>query len=489
MKSKLSFFFLVLTQVLFAQNFTEVPQLVPFDGIMYSSIAFADVNGDGSQDLLLTGATDFSGDAPISKLYTNDGTGNFTEITGTPFEGVWYGSMGFSDVNGDGTEDVFITGGTNILGDALISKLYTNDGTGNFTEMTGTPFDGVMFSSMAFSDVNGDGSEDILITGQDSSFDLISKLYINDGTGNFTEMTGTPFAKVMFSAIAFSDVNGDGTEDVFITGQNSSFDPISKLYTNDGTGNFTEMTDAPFDAVSYGSIAFSDVNGDGSEDVLITGKNSSFNRISKLYTNDGTGNFTEMTDAPFDGVLYSAVAFSDVNGDGSQDVLITGENNMNIQMSKLYTNDGTGNFTEITNTPFDVLRYGSIAFSDVNGDGSEDLFLTGQNLSLELISKLYTTDKMTASSDVLLIDARLQLTPFPNPVNSHILKVSFKSRESNSITVRVYDLQGKQVGHRTEWVETGEQTLEVDITSLPSGNYFIRLENGETLGTAEFIIP
>ena len=186
--------------------------------------------------------------------------------------------------------------------------------------MLGTPFDAVEAGSVAFSDVNNDGSNDVLITGQ-GIFEFISKLYINDGIGNFTEMMDTPFEGVRRSSIAFSDVNGDGNNDVLITGEGITSGRISKLYTNDGAGNFTEMMDTPFNGVWSSSIAFSDVNGDGSEDVLITGNNGDF--ISKLYTNDGMGNFTEMLGTPFEGVESSSVAFSDINGDGHQAVSYT----------------------------------------------------------------------------------------------------------------------------------------------------------------------
>nr|MBC8265618.1 FG-GAP repeat protein [Flavobacteriales bacterium] len=43
---------------------------------------------------------------------------------------------------------------------------------------TGTPFDGVYWSSIAFADVDGDGDQDVLITGQSNNGN-ISKLYLN----------------------------------------------------------------------------------------------------------------------------------------------------------------------------------------------------------------------------------------------------------------------------------------------------------------------
>ncbi len=64
----------------FAQNFTEVTG-TPFTGVALSSIAFADVDGDNDQDVLITGLNLVQQGTPgdrISKLYTNDGAGNFS---------------------------------------------------------------------------------------------------------------------------------------------------------------------------------------------------------------------------------------------------------------------------------------------------------------------------------------------------------------------------------------------------------------------------
>ena len=46
--------------------------------------------------------------------------------------------------------------------------------------MGGTPFEGVNYSSIAFADIDGDNDQDVLITGQNASSQLISKLYRNN---------------------------------------------------------------------------------------------------------------------------------------------------------------------------------------------------------------------------------------------------------------------------------------------------------------------
>ena len=454
----------------------------PFDGVFFNSIAFSDVNGDGHEDVLITGYN--SSFDVTAKLYINDGTGNFTEKTGTPFDAVWSSSIAFSDVNGDGYKDVLITG-SNVS--EQIAKLYINDGGGNFTEKMGTPFDGVWQGSSAFSDVNGDGHKDVLITGSNRS-ERIAKLYINDGTGNFTEKMGTPFDGVAFSSIAFLDFNGNSYQDLLITGHNRSDDRIAKLYINDGTGHFTERADTLFEGVDIFYIAFSDVNGDGHEDALITGQKSSIDLIAILYINDGTGHFTERTDTPFEGVSAASIAFSDINSDSHEDVLISGENNSGERITKLYINDGKGHFTEITGTPFDGARFGSIAFSDVNGDGHEDVLITGENNLDERIAKLYINDGVTNSTEDFVARFDLTLTPYPNPTSSNRVNVRFESKEMGFATLKVFDGKGHLLRQQKEFTGIGQQTLPIDITSLPPGNYFIQLDTGERKGVTPFIV-
>jgi len=483
MKTQLLFLLLSLTQIATAQTFTEAMN-TPFDGVWFSSIAFSDVNGDGHEDVLITGWN--SSSEEIAKLYINDGTGHFTEKPDTPFDGVMFSSIAFSDVNSDGHEDVLFTGMNSSV--EPIAKLYINDGMGQFTQRTDTPFDDVDLSSITFSDVNGDGYEDVLITGENSSEERTAKLYINDGTGNFTERTDTPFEGVAAASIAFSDVNGNGHEDVLITGRNSSEERIAKLYINDGTGHFTERTDTSFDGVDVGSIAFSDVNGDGYEDLLITGRNGSSERIAKLYINDGTGDFTERTDTPFKSVWSSSIAFSDINGDGHEDVIISGETNSEEPITKLYTNDGTGHFTEITGTPFDGVRFGSIAFSDVNGDGHEDALITGNNASDERIAKLYINDGVTSSTDDFFPEFDLTLTSYPNPTSSNRVNVRFESKEMGFATLNLFDVKGQLLRQQKEFTGIGQQILPIDITSLPPGSYFIQLDTGKRKGVTPFIV-
>lgn len=106
---------------------------------------------------------------------------------------------------------------------------------------------------------------------------------------------------------------------------------------------FTKEHNASFQGVQSSSIAFADVDSDGDLDVVLTGDSiveCGLYKIAKQYSNDGNGLFTEVIGSPFEGVGESSIAFADINGDGDQDLLITGTNTQHIKVAKLYSNNG-----------------------------------------------------------------------------------------------------------------------------------------------------
>ncbi|MCB2220711.1 MAG: T9SS type A sorting domain-containing protein [Bacteroidetes bacterium] len=401
-KGFLLLFFVVLLFNVQAQiqiQFEEVmPVNAPLVQASASSVAFADIDGDNDQDVLISGNY-FDGTLQIvSNLYTNDGAGNFTLLSGAPFTGVRLSSVAFADIDGDNDQDLLITGDKGSF--VGCSELYVNDGVGNYTLVAATPFDAVIYSSVAFADIDGDNDQDVLITGYNGSA-RISKLYTNDGTGIFSLVSGTPFQGVNSGSVAFADIDNDDDQDVLITGYNGSTG-TSNLYINDGLGNYSLDTSTPFDTSREGFCAFADIDGDNDQDVLITGFNGT-SEFSKLYRNDGTGQFSLATGTPLIGVYHSDVAFADIDGDDDQDVLISGWNGTIIS-SNLYINDGTGVYTLEGNVGFENVYEGSLAFADIDGDDDQDLLITGNN-GAGAISKLYRNNTCSATTGTDVITA------------------------------------------------------------------------------------
>jgi len=472
MKYTLLLNILVLAQLISAQSFTEALQDPPLTGANGGSVDFADVNGDGYSDLLITGGS--------AKLYINDGMGNFTEKMDTPFPLISSSDAAFSDVNNDGHPDAFMMG--SILGPEAISKLYINDGLGNFTERLTSDFVGLTYGSVAFEDVDRDGDQDLLTvgyTGADvaSSGDFVSILYLNDGLGNFTEKENTPFEGVARSAVAFADVNGDGYPDLFTTGTNNSSLPVPKLYINNGSGDFTERLDIPFFEAERGSVAFADFNGNGHMDLIITGRQNSLKVFSKLYLNDGDGQFTELLDTPFEGVSTSSVAVADVNQNGHMDIFLMGFA-LSGRSAKLYLNDGDANFTEVLNTSFRLLFEGDSAFEDVNSDGYPDLLITGNTNLTDDLSILYINDGMVSSQDTRLTERDANFKLYPNPTRAQEFFVEFHSDKRQTIFLSLYDVNGLQVSQQQETALPGTHVYGISVPSLPAGQYIVVLNDG-----------
>jgi hypothetical protein len=363
-------------------SFTEDTS-ISLPRVYLSSVAWSDYDGDGKSDLLLTGWTG-RGKSTISKLYKNTGSG-FTEDTSISLPGVSSGSVAWSDYTGDGQPDFLLTGWDNSFNP--ISKLYKNTGSG-FSEDTSISLPGVSSGSVAWSDYTGDGQPDLLLTG-DTGSGRISKLYKNTGSG-FSEDTSISLPGVYWGSVAWSDYNADGKPDFLLTGDIGS-GGISKLYKNTGSG-FTEDTSISLPGVGFSSVAWSDYNGDGKPDFLLTGNTSSEaqSSISKLYKNTGSG-FSEDTSISLPGVQGGSVAWSDYDGDGKPDLLLTGLGHSNRTISKLYKNTGSG-FSEDTNIylPYGV-QDGSVAWSDYTGDGKPDFLLTGNpdHRHASSVSQLY----------------------------------------------------------------------------------------------------
>jgi hypothetical protein len=468
-----------------AQTFVEKPQSPPFTGVYSSSTVFADVDGDTDKDVLISGYNKDMGS--ITKLYTNDGSGKFAEKLDTKFIGVFYSSNAFADIDGDGDLDVLITG------EDLVNhyaKLYTNDGSGKFTEVMGTPFVGVSEGSIAFADVDGDKDEDVFITGQSKSgitTSRVSKLYTNDGKGKFTEVMGTPFLAVDISSIAFADVDGDADQDLLITGtaffpatatSTFKFADTAILYTNDGKGTFKEVMGTPFKGYSKSDVAFADVDGDKDLDVLIKGV---------LYTNDGKGKFAIDLANSVQSLRNGFVALRDFDKDNDPDIYIVGRDGSKTS-SSFYVNDGKGRFTKASVTPFEPIYSGSIAFADVDGDKDEDILMAGVNSKSAEVSVLYINNHVTTSIDDAWVDISKEITLYPNPAFGKNLFINYKAAENSNSILKVYDLNGKLLRQQTLYISQGVQTIAVDVDRLYKGSFLVEINDGKRRGIAKFIV-
>ena len=157
----------------------------------------------------------------------------------------------FFDADGDGDLDLYVACGSNEFPNSsldLRDRFYRNDGRGNFT-LDQTAFKGNQFAANSCVDVadyDGDGDIDLFV-GMRLRASLYGvpvngMLWQNDGTGHFKNVTKTVAPELeklgMLTDAIFTDYDGDGDEDLIITAEWSSL----QVFENQG-GTFKKVTE------------------------------------------------------------------------------------------------------------------------------------------------------------------------------------------------------------------------------------------------------
>jgi predicted nucleotidyltransferase len=356
---------------LYAQTFTKQTD-ISISGIFQGSVDWGDYDNDGDLDILLAGSG-------ITKIYQNAGANKFIEQTNISIAGLNSTSAAWGDYDNDGDLDILLTGDPGVLNG--MSKIYKNNGNNSFTEQTAISIKGVYNSSVAWGDYDNDGDLDILLTGLTLRGTGISKIYNNKGNNSFVEQTGISLTGVYGSSAAWGDCDNDGDLDILLTGNISSFNNVSKIYKNNGNNSFTEQMDISLTNISEGSVAWGDYDNDGDLDILLTGDTSPTNwiGISKVYKNNGNNNFTEQVDISLEGISLGSATWGDYNNDGDLDILLSGRTKELVSISKIYKNNGNNSFTEQTDISLTGLSLSNAAWGDYDNDGDLDILMTGHN--------------------------------------------------------------------------------------------------------------
>jgi hypothetical protein len=463
----------------FAQSISyQEVQNTPFMPVFESSIAFADVDNDNDYDLLVTGRdTNMS---HISRLYLNNGSGGFSLDTINSFAGTSNSSVAFADIDMDNDMDLMITGQNSGSPLVIISRMYRNNGSGGFSQISNTPFSAVQNSSIAFADIDGNQTKDLILTGDGGGSNYLAEVYRSDSSGNFSLDTNSAITGLRYSSIALADVDNDNDKDLLVSGLgflNPGTSHTAKLYLNNGSGTFTEKIGTPFVGVSYSSVAFADVDGDSDQDIFISGGSSGSGKSSTLYLNDSLGNYS-ISNQVFTDVNKAAIAFADVDGDNDMDLLISGESATSGRITELYENDGLGGFSMVQGMPFDGVGNGSIAFADVNGDQLADLVISGEKAGNTFITKLYLNTSVVSRLKEFTSEKDHLIKVYPNPTETEFTLEVDQSIVGQEASFVIYNSIGELIQERTYH----QLPKRIDLESLPNGVLFLSLNlEGSTI--------
>ena len=244
---------------------------------------------------------------------------------------------------------------------------------------------GLQAPALAVADVNGDGIDDVFVSG---ALGQAGTLYLGRPDGRFVPGPRQPWADAREAddtGAVFLDTNGDGHVDLFIAAGGVAYDEgdgrlNDRLYLGDGRGGFTPAPAGavPADGASTTACAAADFDGDGRIDLfvggrLVPGKWPDPPR-SFLYRNAG-GRFEDVTDQLAPGLreagLVTAAAWADVDGDRRPDLVLAIE----WGPVKIFRNTGHG-FEDATGRlglSGVTGWWSALTVADVNGDGRPDL--------------------------------------------------------------------------------------------------------------------
>jgi hypothetical protein len=265
------------------------------------------------------------------------------------------------DVDGNGDNDALVSYSD------VASVLYLNDGTGSFTQ-SNQVFN--PSTNAALGDLNGDNSLDIFFTGE-----ATNEVWLNDGNGAFRN-TNQSLKGYESSSVALGDLDGDGDLDAFVTNWNGHPDQV---FMNDGSGNFADS------GQSLGNwfgcdVALGDVDNDGDLDALVANNGEASDNAPVLWLNDGAGVFTDSGQRLGFTNAY-AVALGDLDGDGDLDAFIANSSHNGANPAdKVWLNDGKGVFTDSGQNLGSFYSL-SLALGDLDNDGDLDAYTGSWNVS------------------------------------------------------------------------------------------------------------
>lgn len=368
-----------------------------------TALALGDLNGDGDLDFYSPGETashDRAWSMSLSGVYgPTVPTDGGAALGGTSAS---HGDTRVGDFDSDGDLDVFVGS----LGSA--NSLWVNNGSGTFS--AGADLGSMESTKHLFVDVDRDGDLDLVegLASSDPSGGGV-RTWTRNGVGAYVD-SGVAFGGALqVTALVSGDIDADGYPDVvfgattgaplvFLGGSGGSFTSSGQSLTSgpstalelgdfnrDGFLDIAQTQSAGDLVVHFGvgdgtftspgttltaglpvALRLADVDSDGDLDILTVGSAAGANGQERVFSNDGSGAFTQT--AIFDAGVLSVIEFVDWNADGNIDVLCGGAAGLAV-----YLGNGAGSFSDSGDTTVAEAVSG-LAVGDLDRDGAVDVF-------------------------------------------------------------------------------------------------------------------
>jgi hypothetical protein len=471
-------------------GFNEVDISTPTaDFLPTWSMAAADYDRNGQTDLL------YGGGSGVTFMKFNSSGNGFTQATTSDY--VFSQRSNFIDINNDGHLDAFV------CHDVAPNVYYINDGSGNFTFYQSNVTSGAPYNLGDYPS-GGDYGSIWIDYDNDRDMDMFmakcggetarrtNQMLTNNGDGTFSENAGPlGLADPMQTwSSSWGDYDNDGDMDLFVGASSGAH----KLMRNNGNGSFDDVTtgagvsspDNGFESVSY------DIDNDGFLDILCNGTilygkgDLTFEDADDNQLNYKNGSFGDLNsdgfiDAYYNGNIYwnlttpnnwitinTVGVVSNIDGIGAR-VEITTNNGTQIRdvrsgegfefMSTLNTHFGIGTETEIDN----IVIYWPSGVIDIITDPAI-------NAPLEVIEGATLTLENSFVNDLVI---------YPNPTKDE-LNISSTDNLQGAI-YSIFDINGRRV------MNSKLTQNVIDVSTLNTGNYILRIVSGNSIKSQKFI--
>ncbi|WP_375257046.1 FG-GAP-like repeat-containing protein [Citreimonas sp.] len=234
--------------------------------------------------------------------------------------------------------------------------------------------------SLSTGDIDGDGDDDLVI----ASTEIGLYLYENDGTGRFTRMAVDPgpLAEMAVFNAALADLDNDGAPDLFVATYldgNHWWRNVGGTFGAEPPVPVANVADTPLSM----ALSFADIDGNGRLDVALGNWAAGwYRRIpgeesrNRVILNDGAPLGETYSDLPGIPGETLSILFSDLDGDGAQDLIVG--NDFDIP-DYVYLGDGQGGLRMVARDdgliPHVTTTTMAVKTADLFNDGTPDLYL------------------------------------------------------------------------------------------------------------------
>ena len=392
------------------------------------------------------------------KIYNQAIDSLFTQIYTFPDSGGPFFDIG--DITGDGLLDLIFAS----FDGNKFYKQNTPTDLINSLNFIYNPFPPVyQFNDVTFYDIDGDGNQELiyyLFAGEgDSVWSYSNHVAKYNPQINNYEMIyyNKPQPEYFTSGISTGDFDQDGKGN-FATGSIGG-----KFYVYEfiqGTEYGIEFTSELETYNAFLTIMTDDMDGNGKPEIWIGGDFGSmlYGGITRLFAFEASspGNYEQVYQIDIRGLfsmIYGKLRYTDLDGDGGKDLFLT---NANLAFGFKY--DGNGNYymdfikrMPELDTVYVYQSLDRVDIADLDGDGiveiiPEYLLNKGWQESWELRSVFLKRDNLTGIKEENTIQpVEFDLMQnYPNPFNPDT-RIKFIVSSESKISIRIYNVLGEEI--------------------------------------------